>query len=66
MYYSNKCQLFCTRKHSVDGKIGSKLCESLLKPVNKDGYDAKALICLKLICQVIDSKLLYLVVGHLC
>ena len=27
---------------------------------------SKASICLKLICQVIDSKYLYLVVGHLC
>ena len=40
IYYSNKCQLFCTREHSKGGKRGGKVCESLLKPVNKDGYDA--------------------------
>ena len=40
MRYSNKCLLFCTREHSAGGKRGGKICESLLKPVNKDGYDA--------------------------
>ena len=37
MYYSNKCQLFCTCKQSEDGKRGSMVCELLLKPVNNDG-----------------------------
>ena len=40
IYYSNKCQLFCTCEHSAGGKRGSKVCKSLLKPINKDGYDA--------------------------
>ena len=40
IYYSNKCQLFCTREHSVGGKRGGKVCEPSLKSVNKDGYDA--------------------------
>ena len=40
MYYSNKCQLFGTHEHSAGGKKGGKVCELLLKPVNKDGYDA--------------------------
>ena len=45
-----KCQLFCTREHSMYGKRGGKACESLLEPVNKDGYDAmedKIKICLE-------------------
>ena len=40
MYYSNKYQLFCTHEHSAGGKRGGKVYESLLKPVNKDAYDA--------------------------
>ena len=40
IYYSNKCQLFCTCEHLAGGKRGGKVCESLLKLVNKDGYDA--------------------------
>ena len=40
MYYSNKCQLFCTHEYSAGGKRGDKLCKLLLKPVNNDGYDA--------------------------
>ena len=39
MYCSKTCQLFCTHEHSAGGKRGGKVCESLLKPVNKDGYD---------------------------
>ena len=40
MYYSNKCQLFCTREHLAGGKRDGKVCESLLQPVNEDSYDA--------------------------
>ena len=40
MYYSNKCQLFCTHEHSAGGKRDSMVCELLLKPVNNNGYDA--------------------------
>ena len=40
IYYSNKYQLFCTCEYSAGGKRGSKVCKSLLKLVNKDGYDA--------------------------
>ena len=40
MYYSDKCQLCCKREHSEGGRRGGKVCESLLKPVNKDSYDA--------------------------
>ena len=39
MYYSNKCQLFCTYEQLAGDKRGSMVCESLLKPVNNDGYD---------------------------
>ena len=34
IYYSNKCQLFCTCEHSAGGKRGGKICELLLKPVD--------------------------------
>ena len=40
MYYSNKCQLFYTHEQSAGGKRGGMVCESLLKPLNNDGYDA--------------------------
>ena len=40
IYISNKCQLFYTCEHSAGDKRGGKVWESLLKPVNKDGYDA--------------------------
>ena len=40
MYYYNKWRLFCTHEQPAGGKRGGKVCESLLKPVNKDGYDA--------------------------
>ena len=40
MHYSIKYQLFCIREHSAGGKRDGKICKSLLKPVNKDGYDA--------------------------
>ena len=30
MYYSNKCQLFCTREQSAGGKRGSMVCEWLI------------------------------------
>ena len=39
MYYSNKHQLFCTCVQSTGGKLGSIVCELLLKPVNNDSYD---------------------------
>ena len=38
IYCSNKYLLFCTHEHLAGGKRGIKICESLLKPVNKDGY----------------------------
>ena len=41
MYYSNKYQLFCTYKQLAGGKMGGMVCESLLKHVNNNGYDAK-------------------------
>ena len=41
MYYSNNCQLFCMRKQSAGGKMGGMVCESLLKPLNNNGNDAK-------------------------
>ena len=40
MCYSNKCRLFYTREQLAGGKRGGIVCESLLKPVNNDGYDA--------------------------
>ena len=40
IYYSNKCQLFCTCEYLAGSKRGGKVCKSLLKLVNKDGYDA--------------------------
>ena len=30
-----------TLEQSAGGKRGSKVCELLMKPVDKDGYDAK-------------------------
>ena len=39
MYFSNKCQLFCTCEQMGGGKRGGMVCESLLKPLNVDGYD---------------------------
>ena len=39
IYYSTKCQFFCTHEHLAGGQRDSKVCELLLKPVNKDGYD---------------------------
>ena len=39
MYYSNKCQLFCTCEQLAGGKRGGMVCESLLKSVNNDSYD---------------------------
>ena len=32
--------MFGTREHLAGGQRSGKVCESLLKPVNKDGYDA--------------------------
>ena len=40
MYYCDKCQLFCTHEQSASGKRGGMVCESLLKAVTNDGYDA--------------------------
>ena len=40
MYYSDKCQLFCTHEQLAGGKMGGIVCESLLKHVNNNGYDA--------------------------
>ena len=39
MYYSSKCQLFCTHEQPACGKRGNIIYELLLKPVNNDGYD---------------------------
>ena len=39
MYYSNKCQLFCSHEQKAGGKRGGMGCKSLLKPVNRDGYN---------------------------
>ena len=39
MYYSNKCQLFYTHEQLAGDKRGGMVYESLLKPVNNDGYD---------------------------
>ena len=44
MYYSNKCQLFCTCEQLVGGKKGGMVRKLLLKPVNNDSYDEKLII----------------------
>ena len=54
MYYSNKCQLFCTREHSAGGKRDGKVCEPLLKLVNKDGYDAMG-VKIEIYVRIMDS-----------
>ena len=36
MYYSNKCQSFCTHEQSAGGKRDGMVCESLLKPLTGD------------------------------
>ena len=41
MYYSNKCQLFCTREQSAGGKRDGMVCELILKPINNDGLEMK-------------------------
>ena len=52
IYYSNKCQLFCTCQHSEGGKRGSKVWELLLKPIYKDGYGAMGEICMRIMDSV--------------
>ena len=70
MYYSNKCQLFCTHEQSVGGKRGGMVCKSLLKPVNNDCYDAtrdQPIMVLVLLIMLCCSALkIYLLCSVLC